>query len=181
MRIVPATLALAVFLPGLAMAQKPSSSEADKNKEKKAKPARVFTDEDLRRARGDTASQSTGLDPAPEAEASTEAKPADSATGATTPEGGAPAAASKEKTPDQLRTEAQDAWRKKLEKARTDVTTLQQVADQIQLDLNDVSGGVYSSRRATMTQALEDTKVKLAAARQMVTTLEEEGRRNAYR
>jgi hypothetical protein len=201
MRIVPATLALTILLPGLAMAQKPSSSEADKSKEKKAKPARVFTDEDLRRARGETASQSTGLDPAP-TDASTEAKPADAppadaAAGATPPgptQPGAPTAEGdaqappapavqgpKEKTADELKAEAQDAWRKKLEKARTDATALQQLADKIQVDLNDVSGGVYSNRRATMVQLLEETKTKLAATKQTIETLENEGRRNGYR
>ncbi|HEX6737562.1 MAG TPA: hypothetical protein VF310_04805, partial [Vicinamibacteria bacterium] len=97
--------------------------------------------------------------------------------------GAAPAAGAKpEKTEDEVRTERQAEWRKRLDQAQKDAQNLTQRVEQIQLKLNDVSGGgLYSSSRANLVNELETTKALLATARQTLANLEEEGRRNGYR
>lgn len=135
--------------------------------ESRKKPARSYTDDDLGRARGANASFPTGSEATP-AE-STEKKDA-----------GTPEAREREKTEDEKRAEASAAWRKKLDKANQDVTTLRDQVGKIQSDLNDTSGGLYSTRRTTLMSLLDDTKKKLADAEQRVSTLEDEGRRNGY-
>lgn len=135
--------------------------------ESRKKPARSYTDDDLGRVKGTNASFPTGSEAAP-AE-STEKKDA-----------GTPGTKETEKTEEQKKAEASAAWRKKLDKANQDVTTLRNQVDKIQTDLNDTSGGLYSSRRTTLLNLLEETKKKLADAQQQVTTLEDDGRRNGY-
>jgi hypothetical protein len=135
--------------------------------ESRKKPTRSYTDDDLGRVKGTNASFPTGSEAAPEE--STEKK-----------DGGTPEAKEKEKTEDEKRAEASAAWRKKLDKANQDVTTLRDQANKIQTDANDMSGGLYSTRRTTLLNLLDDTKKKLAEAEQRVSTLEDEGRRNGY-
>jgi hypothetical protein len=59
--------------------------------------------------------------------------------------------------------------------------TYRDQAAKIQNDLNDTSGGLYSSRRATLVTLLEETQRKLAETEAKVADLEEQGRRNGYR
>jgi hypothetical protein len=137
--------------------------------ESKKKPARSYTDEDLGKAKGTNASFPSGADAPASAEPSAE----NPAAGTGTKE--------KEKTEDEKLAEASAAWRKNLDAANKAATTYRDQAAKIQNDLNDTSGGLYSSRRTTLLGLLDDTKKKLAEAEAKVADLEDQGRRNRYR
>jgi hypothetical protein len=136
--------------------------------ESNKKPAKSYSDADLGNAKGTNASFPSGADPA----ASTD--PAASKDAATT-------GTKKEKTDDERLAEASAAWHKSLDAANKDATTSREQIAKIQNDLNDTSGGFYSSRRATLLGQLEDTKKRLAEAEAKVADLEEQGRRSGYR
>src|SRR5262249_4974105 len=167
-----AAVTTAALLLGAAFAQAQSLSDAAaKEKERRrtvAKPAKVVTDDDLR------SGGSVGSSPASDATASGEAKPAEG-------QPGKEGAAKKEKTEDELKAEAVAAWRKKLDAANTELSQAQGQVSQIQLELNDTSGGVYTPRRAGLTTQLEDAKKKQADAEQKVQALTEEAPRNGGR
>jgi len=79
------------------------------------------------------------------------------------------------------RAAAEAAWRKKLERARQEEATYQQVIDQLQTELNDISGGVYNPGRASRIAFLEENKELLASTQEQIAALEQEGRANRYR
>jgi Cu/Ag efflux protein CusF len=159
-----ATVAL-LLVPSPSPGQSLTEAAAkEKVRRKAAQKGKSFTDDDLRGGGG--GSVSTGTDSG----GGSTAKPA---------EAGKPGA--KPKTEDEVKAEQSAAWRKKVDAANKKVTVLQETIDKIQLDLNDMSGGVYSSRRATLLSLLDDTKKQLAAAQQSVSDLEDEGRKNSYR
>jgi hypothetical protein len=135
--------------------------------ESKKKPARSYSDEDLGNAKGANASFPSGTD----APASTEPTASKEGT----------ASGPKEKTDDEKQAEASAAWRKNLDAANKDATTYREQSAKIQNDLNDTSGGLYSSRRTTMLSQLEDSKRKLAEAEAKIANLEDQGRRSGYR
>jgi hypothetical protein len=144
-------------------------------REKDKKKGKPITEEDLRnRRRGGTVSQ-----PNAEGGSATTASPAPGAAGDKKP--GATAAADKPKTDDEVREEAQTAWREKLTQAQSDVTNWTAEVARLQTALNDTSGPLYGPGRAARVEALENAKRQLAAATTTVETLTEEGRRNRYR
>jgi hypothetical protein len=161
-----ATLALLLVPPPSPGQSLADAAAKEKARRKAAQKGKSFTDDDLRGGGG--GSVSTGTDPA--SGGSSTAKPADA---------GKPTG--KQKTEDEVKAEQTAAWRKRVEVANKKVTVLQETIDKIQLDLNDMSGGVYSSRRATLLSLLDDTKKQLDAAQQSVADLEDEGRKNLYR
>jgi len=145
-------------------------------REKDKKKGKPITEEDLRsRRRGGTVSQ-----PNADGGSATTASPAPGATGDKKP-GAATAAADKPKTEDELREEAQTAWREKLTQAQSDVTNFTAEVARLQTALNDTSGPLYGPGRAARVEALENAKRQLATATATVETLTEEGRRNRYR
>jgi hypothetical protein len=146
--------------PGQSLAE---AAAKEKERRKAAQKGKSFTDDDLR---GRGGAVSMGTEGVPEGDPA--AKPA---------EAGKPK--EKQKTEDETRAEQTAAWRKKLDEANKKVAVLQDTVSKIQLDLNDMSGGVYSSRRATLIALLEDTKKQLAEAQQSVADLEVEGRRGS--
>lgn len=171
--LAPVVLAVAALAAPAALADAPPSlgeiAARDKNK-KKGKP---ITEADLyNRGRKSGTVSNPGADNTSTAGA-TEEKKADG----TTPAAGA----AKPKTEDELRAEASTAWRTKIEKARADVTRLQNEVNQHQTALGDPSGYQYSSGRAARVARLEAAKTELATAQQQVAALEEEGRRAGYR
>lgn len=174
MRIVSvAALVAAASLLGPSVGRAQSLAEVaakEKEKKKAQKAGKVYTEDDLSKAgkRG-TLSVQEGAAPA-------EASPA--AAGAK-PEAEAPGAA-KEKTDDDKRAEAAKAWRERLQKANDEVARLSKQVDQLQTALNNVSTNLYGSTRTTLIGHLDDAKKQLAAARQSVADLEDEGRRNRY-
>jgi hypothetical protein len=86
-----------------------------------------------------------------------------------------------EKSPEQIKTEQMAAWRQKLDLARKQVGVYQDLIKALQSDLNDMSGGVYTPRRASAQTNLEKTQRELLVAQQTVADLEAEGARNGYR
>jgi hypothetical protein len=171
---VVAALAWGTVPAGADAPRQPSLGEiaAREKDKKKGKP---ITEEDLRsRRRGGTVSQ-----PNAEGGSATAASPAPGAAGDKKP--GATAAADKPKTEDEVREEAQSAWREKLTQAQSDVTKWTAEVARLQTALNDTSGPLYGPGRAARVEALENAKRQLAAATTTVETLTEEGRRNRYR
>ncbi len=172
---VVAALAWGTVPAGADAPRQPSLGEiaAREKDKKKGKP---ITEEDLRnRRRGGTVSQ-----PNAEGGSATAASPAPGAAG-DKKAGAATAAADKPKTEDEVREEAQTAWREKLTQAQSDVTNWTAEVARLQSALNDTSGPLYGPGRAARVEALENAKRQLAAATTTVETLTEEGRRNRYR
>jgi hypothetical protein len=142
-------------------------------KDKDKKKGKVYTEEDLRNPKkGGSYSQ-------PAAEGGTTA--ATTPAGEKKPEVGASPGAAKPKTDDELRAEAETAWREKMTQAQADVATWTAEVNRLQLALNDNRGPMYGPGRAATGDALENAKRQLAAANTAVETLQEEGRRNRYR
>jgi len=165
-----------VAVPAGADAPKTMGEAAAKEKEKK-KPAKVYTEDDLRNRNRGTGSYSQ---PAAEGTAS--------AAGDKKAEGDKKAAGDKagekkekEKTPDEERAERLADWHKRLDQAQKDVSTWSAEVDRIQAVLNDSTQPQYGAGRAAKVEALESAKRSLAAANQTMTDLQEEGRRNGYR
>jgi hypothetical protein len=176
---IPSTTAVVVaafiLVPSVGFGQSLAEAAAKEKARRKAleesrkKPARSYSDADLANAKGSNASFPSGAD----APASTEPTTGSEAAGAEPKEG--------EKTEEQRQAEASAGWRKSLDAANKDAATYRDQAAKIQNDLNDTSGGIYSSRRATLVTLLEETQRKLAETEAKVADLEEQGRRNGYR
>jgi hypothetical protein len=79
------------------------------------------------------------------------------------------------------RAQAEAAWRRKLEQARKEEEVYQEVIERLQLELNDMSGGVYNPGRANRVEFLEENKQLLAEVQERIAGLEQEGRANNYR
>jgi hypothetical protein len=173
--------AVAALLASTALASAQSLGELaakekerrDKERQKRGGASKVLTENDLRGAGRGTFSNAgaTNTTPAPEASpapgAATDAKAA--------------AAPAKEKSADEIRAEQENDWRQRIQQARDEETRLAAELDRLQQSLNDLSGPVYGSGRTALLNQFETTKTSLAAARQKVLDLEEEGRRNSYR
>jgi hypothetical protein len=159
---------MALFLAPQALSAQSLAEAAAKEKERRkaVKGAKSYTEEDLGRAGGGT----VNIPPAPEPLPESTPKESESA-----------AKNEEEKSADELKAEANAAWRKRLEVAQQNAQTLQEAVNRIQLDLNDAAGGFYGARRTTMLNLLDETQKKLAEAQQKVADLEDEGRRNGYR
>jgi hypothetical protein len=190
MRVWHAAAGVAVtllLLPASGSAQSLGEAAAKEKDKRKGKTAKVYTETDLRRAGspgtlsmgGEPADAGAGQEGTPAADG--QAPPATDATGAAPGGEGQAAKPANQKSEEQVKAEAQDAWRKKLEKAQTDASTLREHIAKIQSDLNDTSISFYGSRRATMVGLLEQNKQKLAAKEQEITQLEDEGRRSNFR
>ena len=173
---VVAALAWGTVPAGADAPRQPSLGEVAA-REKDKKKGKPITEEDLRnRRRGGTVSQ-----PNADGGSATAASPAPGAAGDKKPGAATAAAADKPKTEDEVREEAQTAWREKLTQAQSDVTNLTAEVARLQTALNDTSGPLYGPGRAARVEALENAKRQLAAATTTVETLTEEGRRNRYR
>jgi hypothetical protein len=161
----------------LVAAASPAQSLGDAAAKEKArrktvpKAGKVITDDDLRTGGGTVSNP--GTDPAEPT-----ASPSPGAEGAT---GATGKKEEKKKTDDELRAEAQTDWRKRLDAANQEAATARERVSQIQLALNDTSGGVFTPRRATLQTQFDEAQKASAAADQKVATLTEEGRRNGWR
>jgi hypothetical protein len=172
MRIVSiagALMAGVLLLPQIAPAQSLGDvANADKERRKKQKPAKVYTEEDLRNAKGKSANVLGG-------------ETASDAPAATAPAAAGTDAAKKEKTPDEIRADDQKAWREKITKAREEVTRLQREVDQLTAVLSDPNSPQYGAQRGQATQRLETAKANLATAQASLSGLEDQARRSGYR
>jgi hypothetical protein len=156
-----------------------AAREREKRKGKAQGSAKVITEEELRKAGGNVSS--------PAATDGGTGTSGTSTTGTTPGQGDAtagakpPAKAADEKSPEQIKAEQTAVWRQKLDLARKQVGVYQDLIKALQSDLNDMSGGVYTPRRAAAQTNLEQTQKELLAAQQTVADLEAEGQRNGYR
>jgi ElaB/YqjD/DUF883 family membrane-anchored ribosome-binding protein len=137
-----------------------------KVKKKTGGAAHVITEDDLRgRGAGTYSQPGTGTAGTPSA----------------SPSPGASPGAEKAKTDDEIRAEQEKAWRDRLQQAQEEVTRLSTGVEGLQRDLGDPSVGVYGPGRAKAVSRLEEAQKQLAAAKQRVEDLTEEGRRNRFR
>jgi hypothetical protein len=175
MRLVTRTLlAASVVVLGAAVAFPQSLAEiAAREKERQEKVKRktggatkVITEDDLRGRGAGTYSQ-PGATGAPTASPSPGASPGP--------------AGEKPKTDEELRAEAEKAWREKLQHFQSEAARLTGLVADLQAGVSDSSVGVYSAGRARQVSRLEEAQKSLAAAKQQVADIEEEGRRNRYR
>jgi hypothetical protein len=176
---MPRLFAVAV-VAALALVAAPAGADAPRSlgevaaKEKEKKKGKVYTEDDLRNPkRGGSYSQ-------PAAEGGSTAATTTPAAGEKKPEAGASPAAAKPKTDDELRAEAETAWREKMTQAQADVATWTGEVTRLQTSLNDTKT-VYGPGRAAVAESFENAKRQLAAANTAVENLQEEGRRNRYR
>lgn len=140
-----------------------------KEEGKPAKPAKVYTESDLR-----------GRPAASGSVSQMEGQPAIMAP----PAAGAvvvPPAGEKPKTEEEERAEKQAEWRARLQAAESDVARISEDINRAQTALNDLRGALYGGNRADMINRVDDGKRQLAAARQLVEDIQEEGRRARYR
>ncbi len=158
----------------LVAAASPAQSLSDAAAKEKARrktvtaPGKVITDEELRTGGGTVSSPGQpAATPSP--------SPSPGAAGAAKKDG------PKEKTADELSAEAQADWRKRMAEATQEAATRRERVNQIQLALNDTSGGTFTPRRAALQTQLEQAQKDAATADQKVATLVEEGRRQGWR
>ena len=160
--------AVAVLLGSLASAQGLGDAAAREKQKRKAEgttESKVYTEDDLGPSMAPVAAVPQSL---PEA-----GEEADDA-GESGSEGEGSSA-------EDERDQAEAAWRQKLDQARQEEQVYQEVIDRLQLELNDMSGGIYNPGRASRIEFLEENKQALAEVQQRIADLEEEGRRNRYR
>jgi hypothetical protein len=162
------TLSLCL-VPALLPAQSLGEAAAKEKEKKKTKSAKVYTDDDLRRAGAGTAIPGA-----------TETGTAPTADGATKTDSTKDPKDPKEKTDDEQKAERQAAWHKKLEKAQADVAQYQKAVDDIQAALG-ASQSYYTPSRGKAVSDLDEAKSKLAQATQAAADLQEEGRRSGFR
>jgi len=161
-----------LVVPSVGFGQSLAEAAAKEKARRKAlaesnkKPAKSYSDTDLGNAQGSNASFPSGPDSSTAAVADKD----DTAPGAT-----------KEKTDDEKRAEATAAWRKSLDEANASAASYRDQATKIQSDLDDTSSSLYSNRRTTMLNQLEEAKKKQVEAEAKAAELEEQGRRNGYR
>jgi hypothetical protein len=167
-----AVLTVAFLLVAAASPAQSLGDAAAKEKARRktvAKPTKVINDDDLRTGGGVVSGSGT--------EGVTEG----TASGTPGEGGAAGASGKKEKSEEEARAEAQADWRKKLDTANQQAAQARDLVSQVQVSLNDTSGGVYTPRRAALFADLEEAKKRQAAADQKVADLTEQGRRNGYR
>jgi hypothetical protein len=188
--------AAALVLASVASAQglgDVAAKEKQKRKAEPAKPAKVYTESDI----GPSMTPVSGAQDVPatsdqaaaEGQAPAAGQPAaeGQAEGQPPAEGAAPegSAAAKlkeqEQAQEEARAKAEADWRKRLDQARKEEAVYKDVIDKVQLELNDISGGLYNPGRASKIAFQEENKQKLAEVQGRIAALEEEGRRNRYR
>jgi len=195
MRVVHASAltAAVLVLASVASAQglgDAAAREKEKRKAAPAKPAKVYTEGDIGPSMAPVSATpdlppadapAGGDQPAAEGQPPAEGQGAEgqAAEGQAAPEGGAAAAAAASE--EEAKARAQEAWRKRLDAARKEEAVYKDVIAKLQLELDDISGGLYNPGRASKIAFQEENKQKLAEVQARIAALEEEGRRNRYR
>jgi hypothetical protein len=198
MRVVHAAAltVAALLLASVASAQglgDAAAREREKRKAVPAKPAKVYTEGDIGRSMAPVEAAPdlpATAEPAAEGEPGAEGQPAaegGAAEGEAPAEGAAPApdpaakaAAEASKAEEEARAAAIENWRKRLDQAKKEAAVYQDIIDKLQLELNDISGGLYNPGRAAKIAFQEENKQRLAQTQGKIAALEEEGRRNKY-
>jgi hypothetical protein len=167
--LVAAVAAAGLLLASFASAQGLGDVATQEKEKRKAAPgseSKVYTENDLGASVAPVGVPSSL--PATEDEAASE-------------EGDEAAGDEATESEEEQRAKAEAAWRGKLERARKEEEVYRDMIDRLQLELNDMSGGVNTPSRAAKIAFLEENKQLLAETQQRVATLEAEGRANSYR
>jgi hypothetical protein len=172
MRVVHVTIlaVAALLVGGVASAQglgDVAAREKQRRHSEETTKGKVYTEDDLGPSMGPVSVPQT-LPTSPDEEPSAE-------------ESGEGEAQEETSSADEQRERAEAAWRQRLEQARKEAEVYEDVIDKLQLELNDISGGVYNPGRASKIAFLEENQQLLAQTRQRIAELEEEGRREGYR
>jgi hypothetical protein len=171
--VAAAAAAIAVLAP-----PSPAQSLAEvaartkkKDAEKSGKPAKVYTEADLRGrpAASGSMSQMDGPDATPAG------SPAQGAAGALPPAGEKP------KTEEEERAEKMTEWRERLQHAESEVARISAEVDRAQTALNDLTSPLYGGARTGLINRVDEGKRQLALAQQLVQDIQEEGRRARFR
>ena len=164
---VAAVVVLVPVVPAQSLAEVAARSRK-KAEEEKGKPAKVYTEADLRgRPGAGSMSQMEG----PAGTPATAASPAP----ATAP--GAP----KVKTEDEQRADREADWRTRLQNANAELTRLNDEVNRAQTALNDIRGPLYGGTRSGLINRVEEGKRQLVIAQKTIEDLQEEGRRARFR
>ena len=142
----------------------------EKKKRKDQTDTKVYTESDLGPSMGPVSSLPATLPATTEDEASSD----DAAEG----EGAVEEEAA---TEEDQRAQAEAAWRQKLDQAHKEEAVYTDIIDRLQLELNDISGGVHNPGRASKIAFQDENKQLLVDVQERIATLEEEGRVNRYR
>lgn len=134
-----------------------------------AKPAKVYTESDLRGRPAASGSVSQMEGPV-----ATLASPFPGATAV-------PPAGEKPKTEEEERAEKQTEWRARLQHVESEVVRISEEINRAQTALNDLTGALYGGTRTSLINRVDEGKRQLALANQLIQDLQEEGRRARYR
>ena len=169
MRVAVIAVSLALIGPSFAGAESLGEVAAREREKKKSKQGsgRVLTESDLakRGTRGNYNNPDEPSAPPPDS-----TQPAAGGAAAAAPAG---ADAPKEKTPDELRAEAQAEWRKRVEAKNKEIADLQSRISRLE------GSRIYADANAQ--EDLKRMKAELMAAQEALTALDEERRRKGYR
>lgn len=171
---VTAAAVAALATPSIAQSLAEVAARTKKKEEGKPKPAKVYTESDLRSRPAGSGAMSAMEGPVPETATTATASPAPGT-------GAVPPAGEKAKTEDEIRAEKQAEWRERLQHAESEVARITDEVNRAQTALNDISGPLYGGTRAGLITRVEEGKRQLALAQQQVADLQEEGRRARYR
>ena len=165
---VTAAAAVALASPSIAQSLAEVAARTKKKEEGKPKPAKVYTETDLRSRPAGSGAMSAMEGPVPAGTASP-------APGAVSPAGEKP------KSEEEIFAEKQTEWRARLQHVESEVVRITEEINRAQTALNDISGPLYGGTRAGLITRVEEGKRQLALAQQSVVDIEEEGRRARYR
>lgn len=163
-RMVPAVVAVALLAaPAVLTAQSlgEAAAKEKERREKSTKPAKSYTENDLRS--GGTVTNSTG---SPSSDPSPAASPA--------AEGAAPAVS------DAQRAANQEAWQKNRDRLNREIARITAAVDSFQARLNDNTQPMYGPGRQATVDNLERAKADLVRAQADLEKHEAEGRTNGY-
>jgi hypothetical protein len=157
-------LAVAALLCAAApLAAQSLPEAAEKQKKERKGQAKVYTDDDLRKAGTRVATPG-------------EAAPATDATKAETAAPGVKPKA-EEKTDEQLRAEKKADLEKRIQEQLAIIVQVRKVMDDAQRELNDLSNYTMGPRRAGLAKVVEDGNAEIAKANAAIADIEEQARR----
>lgn len=192
MRVLHAAVALTVLAGvtvGPLSAQSLGDLAAQEKQKRQGKPApKVITEQELAKTGKRGTVSFTGETPA---EGAPVDAPAEGATESGADEGGATEGAiaagepggppaKKEKSEEEIRAERRAEWQKAYDLAKEKVRVHQLNVSNIQRDLNDITGGIYTDRRNAVLKMMADEQAALASAQAELDRLDAEGRSNGW-
>ena len=169
--VAVAAAAIAVLAPpspAQSLGEIAARTNKKKDEARSGKPAKVYTESDLRGRPGNSGNMSQ-MDGAA---STSEASPAP---------GAARPAGEKPKTEEEARAEAMTDWRERLQHAESEVARISGEVDRSQTALNDLSVPLYGGTRAGLIARVDEGKRQLALAQQLLADTQEEGRRARFR